>query len=799
MQAFQGSAGPTSQQPENHSLLQQQQQQQQQPEGGQQHGHQQQPWSGQVQQGFEHPGLLQLQQQFHHQQQMQHQLMLGAGHANLAPLVGQQISQLSSLVGGHASQQSPPGLGHNNINVMLAQQQHGGQVMFPAGAGPAGLHQSPPSSTGGFLLLPNHGQQRPGDSGGSPNSTPGLQTPTPAATPPIMNLGMDQERGGLFLQGGPGGRVMQLGQHELQQELAQADFGEQMMAWRGLQALSGGTLADMFPPMDRGMPGMGMGGPGGQAGFNNFTMAMAQAAQAQQAQENMMRLQQAGEFGPHSKQFGMPGPGNGGFQPQFQPREFQPPPQVGPPHSQEMGRGYQPPASWQQAPPTQSPPPGSFSLPPGPRPRPVGGDSSPPGFHPDTLAPPPPKEDQLVIGSWNDECEKETVPPAAEKRDQLDMSLPPPGHDPRPGEWGGNFQAGRRGSGRPWQTDPAPEESNRWGGGAAANSRESKPERGGRGGGFDQRGRGRGGRGRGGHLDRNMERPNADQLVQEKADGKNSAIEETKAMMAKMRLEEKQMANKFRKEKGLPELDETEKAAPTFTRQRRGRDDRKDGARGQRGGRGRGRGAMPPPGPVPIPPQMMGGMGGMGQMGGMGPFVPGDFRTPPFPGLEGFFPPPGFPHNFAPGFPPGMLPGGFPGDLMARGRGGFPRGGRGGPPAGFPPRGLAPPFIGGRGGGRGGRGGRGGPPGAYGRPRGEEPCFNIGGEEGKGEDGEGEGAEQDEVLEKVEIVDQEPIIEQQQLQQVPVQAEQQVAVGEDEKVQAVVEAVAALGVGEEEE
>merc|ERR1719305_1509750 len=128
----------------------------------------------------------------------------------------------------------------------------------------------------------------------------------------------------------------------------------------------------------------------------------------------------------------------------------------------------------------------------------------------------------------------------------------------------------------------------------------------------------------------------------------NSAIEETKAMMAKMRLEEKQMANKFRKEKGLPELDETEKSAREFRpRERRGRDDRKDGARGQRGGRG------------------------------MGPFVPGDFRTPPFPGLEGFFPPPGFPHNFAPGFPPGMLPGGFPGDLMARGRGGFPRGGRG--------------------------------------------------------------------------------------------------------------------------
>ena len=82
----------------------------------------------QVQQGFDHPGLLQLQQQFHHQQQMQHQLMLGAGHANLAPLVGQQISQLSSLVGGHASQQSPPGLGQPGLNVMALQQQHGGQV-----------------------------------------------------------------------------------------------------------------------------------------------------------------------------------------------------------------------------------------------------------------------------------------------------------------------------------------------------------------------------------------------------------------------------------------------------------------------------------------------------------------------------------------------------------------------------------------------------------------------------------------------------------------------------------------------
>ena len=65
-----------------------------------------------------------------------------------------------------------------------------------------------------------------------------------------------------------------------------------MMAWRSLQALQGGTLADMFPPMDRSL-GMGMGGPGGQvgrAGQHGLWLAMAQA-QAQQA-ENMMRLQQ---------------------------------------------------------------------------------------------------------------------------------------------------------------------------------------------------------------------------------------------------------------------------------------------------------------------------------------------------------------------------------------------------------------------------------------------------------------------------------------------------------------------------
>ena len=119
-----------------------------------------------------------------------------------------------------------------------------------------------------------------------------------------------------------------------------------------------------------------------------------------------------------------------------------------------------------------------------------------------------------------------------------------------------------------------------------------------------------------------------------------------------------------------------------------------------RGGRGRGRGGLGPGGPG-MPPMF----------GGLPPFVPGDFRTPPFPGMEGFMPPPGlpqfpqgFPPHFGPtGFPPGIFPPGFPGPDIRGGRGGFNRGGRGMPP-GFPPRGFPPPILGGRGG-RGGRGG----------------------------------------------------------------------------------------------
>ena len=88
----------------------------------------------------------------------------------------------------------------------------------------------------------------------------------------------------------------------------------------------------------------------------------------------------------------------------------------------------------------------------------------------------------------------------------------------------------------------------------------------------------------------------------------------------------------------------------------------------------------------------------------MRPFVPGDFRTPPFPGMDGFIPPGPvtfgqFPPHMPAGFPRGMFPMGLPADL--RGRGGFNRGR--GFPMGFPPRGYPPPMMGYRGD-RGGRG-----------------------------------------------------------------------------------------------
>eukprot|EP00092_Neocalanus_flemingeri_P005088 GFUD01005471.1.p1 GENE.GFUD01005471.1~~GFUD01005471.1.p1 ORF type:complete len:776 (+),score=261.45 GFUD01005471.1:80-2407(+) len=688
-------------------------------------------WSGQIQQGFDHPGLQQHQlQQLHQhqqQQQLQHQLLLG-GHGNLAPLVGQQISQ---LLGPGQQHQSPPGLGPT-LNMMLGGPHVSMGPMFPGQA-----VQSPPSSTGQFLLLPGTQQQRPGiapgqaDNAVSPNSTPGLQTPTPSATPPIMNF--DNRDSSLFM--GTSGRLV------TGQDLEQAGEMEQAMAWRGLQALQGGTLADMFPSMDRqmgqfggmdrqmghgGHPGAmdrGMGhagypgampGTNGQ-GFNNYTVAMAQA-QAAQAQENMMRLQQlqqSQEFLP--KQHHVP---------LHQLQQYQAgPPMMAQPDMSRQYPGFPPPQC-------QSPSPNGFSLPPGPRPRPVGGDSSPPGYTPDTLPHSLAEEaghvkeqeqQQLVIGSWNEEIDKETVttvaqpsvahnlvaPPAVVHN----LSQPPPRHGQPEQEWGGTFHV-PRGGGHNWGGGEFVSNEIKTGGRGAENTQaqdaENRGKRGGRGGRGTPAPRGRGG----------QHRSDMDH-TQEKANGKNNAIEETKAMMLKMRLEEKEMMSKYKKEKGIPEeeVPEENKIQPGAyrPRERRGRDDRKDGQRG-RGGRGRGRGGPPMPCPGgPMPP-----------MFGL-PYVPGDFRTPPFPGMEGFLPPPGlgqfppgFPPHFAPGFPPGIFPGAFPGDM--RGRGGFNRGGRGFP-VGFPPRGFPPPIIGSRG----GRGGRGG----Y-QPGGREKEFRGEG----GEDGE---------------------------------------------------------------
>ena len=112
----------------------------------------------------------------------------------------------------------------------------------------------------------------------------------------------------------------------------------------------------------------------------------------------------------------------------------------------------------------QSPSPNGFSLPPGPRPRPVGGDSSPPGFTPDSLpshigeepssqthSKDQEQQPQLVIGSWNEECDKEAVsaphtvaPPVLQN-----LSQPPPRHVSADQEWGGTFHV-PRGGGQQW-------------------------------------------------------------------------------------------------------------------------------------------------------------------------------------------------------------------------------------------------------------------------------------------------------------------------------------------------------------
>ena len=335
-------------------------------------------WQGQVQHqqhhGFDHPGLQHQHLQHLQQQQQQHQLML-QGHQNLSPLVGQQISQLSSMF--------PPGSQQHqtasNLNMML----------FPGGP-----IQSPPSTNNYHLVLGTTaaapGHQRPGDAISipaslSPNSTPGLQMPAPAATPPVVNLNMEERSQQLqFLNGM--GRVMGPQHHGMDkmglegQQISEADPS---MIWKGMQ---GGILAEMFPAVHHNT-------------LNTSSAAAAVAAQMQSAsvaQENLLRLQQ------HQQQHHQNPPGQHKAQ-------FHPGPPPGP-HlitQADMARMFPPSHGFVQA--AASPPPsGSFMLPPGPRPRPVGGDDTSPGYTPDIPLGQAAEKEDLVIGSWNEECEKDS-------------------------------------------------------------------------------------------------------------------------------------------------------------------------------------------------------------------------------------------------------------------------------------------------------------------------------------------------------------------------------------------------------
>merc|ERR1719225_880908 len=273
--------------------------------------------------------------------QLQQQLLLG-GHGNMGPLVGQQLSQLLGPGQQQSTMASPPGLGP--LNMMIGAPGPGQHVSM----GPMFPVQSPPASSGQFLQLANPGQPRQENNVFHNNR---------------IVPGQDFE---------PVGDM------------------DHMMGWRGLQALQGGTIVDMFG-VDRqfGMMerqnGMerhsGPGFPGALpvSGYNNFSMAMAQ-----QAQENMIRLQQLQQQNPeflnkqhHQHQMAHQFPG----------------------HQQELARQF----AGLPPPQCQSP------SPPGPRPRPLGGDSSPPGFSHDSLpvhlgeeSSKPVEQHPLVIGSWNE-------------------------------------------------------------------------------------------------------------------------------------------------------------------------------------------------------------------------------------------------------------------------------------------------------------------------------------------------------------------------------------------------------------
>ena len=345
----------------------------------------------------------------------------------------------------------------------------------------------------------------------------------------------------------------------------------------------------------------------------------------------------------------------------------------------------------------------------------MGGDSSPPGFPADAIpsniaedighhlqAPSKGPEQPLVIGSWNDECDKDDLgapslpplnaPPPSLPPHSTAFNVPPPRRVGADQEWGGTFQI-PQGGGHAWgaveefqASDFKKMDSNFELGRPDQAGDSFRGKRGGRGGAPRGAPRGRGGF---------QSKPGMDH-TRERDQGKSAAIEETKALLAKMRLEDKEL---MAKNKRPGDGSEREKVPiqPGAYRPRDNRRGRGDG--GDRGGRGRGRGRggmMPHPHQPPMNMMRM-------------PFIPGDFRTPPFPGMEGFLPPGGmgqFPPQFPAGFPPGLFPMGI---AEMRGRGGFNRGR--GFPIGFPPRGFPPPVWepGFRGRGGRGRGQFGGP------------------------------------------------------------------------------------------
>ena len=255
------------------------------------HHHRMEPGHGMWQQGHvqQHHGFdqhsLQHQQHMHQlqQQQQQQQQQVLLGHQNMGQLVGQQLSQLF------------PASGHG-------QPQSASVMMFPGGP----VH-SPPN----LMLGAQH--QRPGEPGQlgqaaslSPNSTPGLQMPAPAATPPIVNINIEDRN--MFLNGM--GRIVAPGHGMEKINLeggGQMSEAEQAMIWKGMQ---GGILAEMLPAVDRFGGLMSSSSPG--QGFATTSAAAAVAAQIQ-AQENLLRLQQHQQ---HQQQHGVgQGPKHLGFHP----------------------------------------------------------------------------------------------------------------------------------------------------------------------------------------------------------------------------------------------------------------------------------------------------------------------------------------------------------------------------------------------------------------------------------------------------------------------------------------------------